>query len=139
MLKLHKDSHIDHNLTQAQVDHILATFRDKEGGFIETIELPERLGTVPCSLFGPVMGDPPVLESDVFYESRGNRAYKSRLVRREARQVRQVTVIAGPHDGLACVWYTAFGGPLSPKEPGDSTPESLAESEVFWKTHALAV
>lgn len=41
-------------------------------------------------------------------------------------------------DQLNC--YTAFGGPLAPKEPGDPTlkPEERAKSEAFWREHALA-
>lgn len=141
MLTLHKDSHVDHHLTQAQVQFILDRFKDKGGGFMETFDLPPELGDVPCGLFGPVMGDDPVPETEVLYQQRGNRKHPSRLVHREPRRTRQVSVIAGPHDGLPCVWYTAFGGPVTPKEPGDEshTEDSRASSEAFWKQHALAV
>lgn len=115
----HADSHLDHALTEAQTAHLLATFADRTAFFIATIELPLELGTVPCGLHGPIMGDPPLAELEVTHAVRGDRAWKSRLVDRAARQVRTVTVIAGPHAGEPCVLYTAFGGPLAPQEPGD--------------------
>ena len=119
MLTQHADSHLDHHLTDAQIAHVLARFADRDGFFIETFELPAELGTVPCGLHGPIMGDPPVPDSEVRYERRGAREHKSRLVDRPARPVRTVTVIAGPHAGHGCVIFTAFGGPLAPQEPGD--------------------
>jgi hypothetical protein len=38
-----------------------------------------------------------------------------------------------------CMLYTAFGGPLAPKEPGDPTlkDSEREESEKFWSQHAL--
>lgn len=57
-----------------------------------------QLGTVPCGLWGPIMGDPPIDEAEVQHAPRGNRAWTSRLVDRPARQTRAVTVIAGPHE-----------------------------------------
>jgi hypothetical protein len=94
----HAESHFDHGLTVAQVDHVMQRFADRAAFFIETIELPEALGTVPCGLHGPLVGDAPVAEADVTYAKRGARAWDSRLVDRPAQQVRTVTVIAGPHE-----------------------------------------
>lgn len=170
MLLLHAESHLDHGLTDGQRHHLLERFRDREGFFIETFELPPELGEVPCALYGPIMGDPPVPDSDVAIVRRGDRKWLSRtLVPSVAkalgapRMVRTVTVIAGPHDGQPCVLYTAFGGPLSPKEVGElelewqklveeipRTTEVVAkmdavraklrdESQPFWKDHALAI
>lgn len=141
MFKITTESHVDHALSQAQVDYLLDLFKEKEGFFIETVTLPPALGTVPCNLHGPVMGDRPVSESEVEYRLRGVRTYPSRMVPWKPRQVSQVTVIAGPLKDLPCVWYTAFGGPLAPKEPGDPTltPEQREESESFWKEHALSL
>lgn len=135
------ESHVDHGLTKAQLDWLVERFADRKAFFIETVELPSELGTVPCGLFGPVMGDAPVPESEVSYETRGTRQYTSRLVKRDTRPTNKVTVIAGPHGESAVVLYTAFGGPLAPKEPGDTTlaPEKLEESRSFWAEHALAV
>lgn len=134
----HADSHLDHGLTAAQVDHILARFADRDGFFTETFELPEHLGAVPCALWGPIMGDPPISEDEVSYGARGARTWKSRLVQRNGiRTSRKVTVIAGPHDDHPCVLFTAFGGPLTPQEPGDPNCKDVAASSEFWRDHAL--
>src|SRR4029077_18884023 len=120
-----------------QICYLLERFADRQAFFLETLELPEELGTVPCALWGPVMGDPRILEKDVVYAPRGTRAWTSRLVDRPARPTRLITVIAGPHTEPcprchedssdlhprcsedrckagqlhhACVLYTAFGG-----------------------------
>src|SRR6185295_17991441 len=118
-MKLHDISHLDHSLTPDQIRHLEQRFADRSAFFIETIELPAELGTVPCGLHGPAMGDLPVLDTEVTYEKRGTRAWRSRLVDRPARQTRMVAVVAGPHEEHACVLYTAYGGPASPQEPGD--------------------
>lgn len=136
-------SHLDHGLTEAQISYLVQVFAfsDRDGFFIETLELPEELGTLPCALRGPLRGEPPIKEdSEVFYEKRGNRPYTSRMVAWETTPTRQVTIIAGPHEDYSCVLYTAYGGPLAPKEPGDPTlkPEEREASERFWSEHALA-
>lgn len=118
-MKLHKDSHLDHHLTAAQLAHVLLRFDGRDAFFLETIELPDELGTVPCGLHGPIMGDSPVPDAEVTHARRGERTWTSRLVDRPARPTRQLTIIAGPHDGLPCVLYTVFGGPAAPQEPGD--------------------
>lgn len=97
-MKLHKASHLDHHLTAAQLAHVLLRFDGRAAFFIETIELPAELGTVPCGLHGPIMGDPPVPETEVTHARRGERAWTSRLVGRPARPTRQLTIIAGPHE-----------------------------------------
>ncbi len=94
----HAESHLDHALTEAQVVYIMTKFVDRSAFFIETFELPEELGTVPCGLYGPIMGDAPVLASQVELLVRGTRTWKSRLVNLPARLTRQLTVIAGPHE-----------------------------------------
>ena len=134
----HHDSHIDHGLTEEQLRYLLDRFADRAAFFLETIELPDQLGTVPCGLYGPVMGDSPIVETEVVHEKRGTRAWTSRLVERGTRPTRMVTVIAGPHDGNACMLYTAFGGPASPQEPGDPACKDPDASAVFWRDHALA-
>ncbi len=139
-MKLHADSHLDHSLPKAVVDHLLEKFADRSAFFIETVTLPPELGEVPNGLYGPEAGDDPVLEQDVFYAARGERKYTSRLIRKPVRSTRKVTVIAGPHDGQSCVLYTAFGGPQTPREPGDPElpGEKRAEAEQFWSQHALS-
>jgi hypothetical protein len=159
----HRASHVDHDLTEAQLRYLLGHFADRDAFFLETIELPEDLGTVPCALYGPSMGDPPIDETQVSYGRRGARAWPSRLVERAPRQTRRVTVIAGPHEELcpschghelghsppcdmcdagkithACVLYTAFGGPAAPQEADDPTCKDPATSATFWHEHALA-
>lgn len=137
-MQLHKDSHVDHGLTPAQLAFVVAHFADQGAFFIATVELPAELGTVPCGLYGPLMGDEPVTEDRVTHEARGGRAWTSRLLDAPSRGTRQVTVIAGPHDGAACVLYTAYGGPLAPQEPGDPGCKDVAASAAFWAAHALA-
>lgn len=145
----HKDSHLDHGLTPTQIEYILERFAGRDAFFIETVELPPELGTVPCGLYGPVMGDGPIADYNVdddttwglglaFYRARGTRAYESRLVRRPTRPTNKVTVIAGPHDSHPCVLVTAFGGPATPQEPGDPSCKDVEASKAFWSEHALA-
>ena len=136
-MQLHKDSHLDHGLTNEQMLFILNKFEARDGFFIETFELPENLGTLDCALYGPTVGDAPIPETDVYYAKRGARAWVSRMTRvHPMRKTRTVTVIAGPHDGQPCVLYTVFGGPSTPQEPGD--PAAVATSAAFWGEHALA-
>lgn len=132
-MKLHKESHLDHNLSQAQVDHLVARFADRSAFFVETVTLPEELGTVPCALHFDVP------ESEVRYEKRGGRTWESRLCARAPRQVREVTVVAGPHDGEACIVFTMYGGPAAPQEPGDPGCRRNGDASLlFWSTAALS-
>jgi hypothetical protein len=139
-MKIIADSHLDHGLTQEQIDYLMAKLGHRDAFFIETVDLPPRLGTVPCGLHGPVMGDDPVPEAEVTYAQRGERPGASRLCDRAPRDWHCVTLIAGPHGGDPCVLYTAFGGPLAPKEPTDPTltDDERAASEAFWAEHALS-
>jgi len=136
-MKLHADSHLDHGLTKAQIDYVLDLFKDKDAFFIATIELPDELGTTLCGLYGPIMGDS-LLDEHVRMARRGQRQYESRVVDLPMREDRRLTVIAGPHDGRPCVLYTAFGGPISPQEPGDPTCKDPPASAAFWSEHALS-
>lgn len=134
----HLESHVDHGLTEAQLTYLLDRFADRQTFFIEAIILPAVLGTVPCGLYGPLVGDSAIDENAVTYAPRGSRAWPSRLVDLPVRQQRAITVIAGPHDGHACILYTAFGGPASPQEPGDPGCKDPEASAAFWREHALA-
>lgn len=96
-MQKHTLSHMDHGFTQEQWDYIFTKYADKTAFFIDTFELPEGLGEVTNELYGPSVGDPPVLEADVFYAKRGDRAWTSRMVSRPKRPTRFVRVIAGPH------------------------------------------
>lgn len=133
-------SHLDHGLSTEQVAYIRALFLEREAFFIETIELPEHLGTVPVALLGPITGS--TVPDGVRFERRGERAWESRVVSAPAVASRLVTVIAGPHEEHPCVLYTAYGGPAAPREPGDPairSEDERAASVAFWELHALAV
>lgn len=136
-------SHLDHNLTPDHVAWILDEFGDRTDAFAATVDLPADFDSLPCGLYGPLVGDSPIGEDDVVLAPRGARTWPSRLVGMPPRPSRKVTVIAGPSDdGRAVVLYTAFGGPLAPREPGDpglaGDPAALAESRAFWAEHALS-
>ena len=133
----HSASHLDHSLTEAQVTYLLERFADRQAFFVEIVELPEELGTVPCGLYGPIMGDPPVRDG-VVYAPRGTRTWASRLCARPPRPTRKVTVVAGPHAGEPCIVYTMYGGPSAPQEPDDPGCRDVAASRAFWADHALA-
>jgi hypothetical protein len=140
-LEIHEDSHLDHGLSQAHVDWLLEKYSDRGGFFIETVALPEELDSVPCGLYGPLMDDEPVGEDQVTYKVRGERKCASRLVNLPARENTNVSIIAGPYGDDACVLYTAFGGPIAPKEPGDLSLDhwdDIVKSREFWAEHALS-
>jgi hypothetical protein len=142
MLTITKDSHLDHALTVQHLAWLLAQCGSREGFFIETFSLPGDLPALPCALHGPEMGDEPVPESECQYVKRGDREYLSRVCNRSPRLIRKLTVIAGPHEGLDCILYTAFGGPLAAKEHGDPTikpGKESTESAEFWSDHALSL
>ena len=135
----HSESHVDH-VPEAVIAHVLERFKDRDGFFIATFELPADLPTLDNALYGPACGDPPVPEAEVTYALRPGRPYPSRLVNRPVRPTRTCSVVAGPHGGQSCVLFTVFGGPVSPREVQDCTRPNpdLTQSEVFWAEHALA-
>lgn len=137
------ESHLDHGLTPAHIALIMDRFGPLDFAFTETMWLPEHLPDVPCALYGPCVGDDAVPESEVFYQIRGSRAWSSRMVRRPLRGVRLLSVIAGPSGDVPSILYTAFGGPVAPREPGDPDCQSdhiIHHASVqFWKRHAIAV
>lgn len=135
----HKDSHLDHGLTEAQVAYILKRFINRDAFFVETVVLPTYLGTAPCGLYGPIMGDDPIPEDQVLYIKRNARDHETRFIDKPTRPTTQVTVIAGPYDNHPCVLFTAFGGPAAPQEPGDPNCKDLVASKTFWAQHALAL
>ena len=132
MLTLHKESHLDHGLTAEQIAYLLDLFKTRDAFFIETVTLPSHLGTVPCGLHLDVP------ESEVVYMKRPPREHDSRMCNRPKRDVREVTVVAGPHDGEACIVYTIYGGPQAPQEPGDPQCKDINASKVFWLKAALS-
>ena len=136
MLELHAESHT-HGLDNNTLDFILDIFKDKNEFFKETIECSQSFD---CALYGPIMGDEPITEDQVYYADRGEGRGKSRMVRKPFRQTNLLTVIGGPHEDKSCILYTAFGGPLAAKEPTDSSlsNDEMQESKSFWDVHALA-
>lgn len=134
-LEIIPESHLDHGLSQKQIDYIKEQFSDCNEFVLKTIEIP---GSVPCGLYGPLMGDPPISGDEAYDEVRGGRGWPSRLVDKPMRQTNKVTVIAGPHGDKPCVLYTAYGGPAAPQEPGDPNARDKGASEKFWSEHALA-
>ena len=135
---INSESHLDHGLTAAHIAFLLEQCAGRDAFFIETFELPEELPSVPCGLHGPLVGGAPVPEAEVFYRKRGEREGLSRLCSRPPQQVRQLTVIAGPHGDIPCLLYTAFGGPVAPREPFDAPEEEKQASVEFWEQHALS-
>lgn len=133
-------SHLDHGLTADHVRHLLALFGDRNEFFIETIDLPVDIDPVQCHLHGPATDEAPVLDSDVTYEKRGNRTGRSRMCSRPPTMTRTLTVIAGPIGADRCVLYTAYGGPIAPREPWDPNlpADKVDESRSFWAEHALS-
>lgn len=140
MLTLTALSHLDHGLSADHIRFVLDHYRSRDAFFVDTLELPEGLQALSCGLYGPIMGDEPVQDTDVVLQPRSGRPYASRLVAWPARPTRLLTVIAGPHESLLCMLYTSFGGPAAPREPGDSslTGDDLRKAEEFWRQHALA-
>jgi hypothetical protein len=145
-------THLDHGLSPEHLTWVQARVAEHTAFFMETVELPAELPPLDCALYGPMMQDEPVPESDVVYQVRGNRSWASRMVDRPLRPTRLISIIAGPdHIGYPdwradvapppMILYTAFGGPAAPKEPGDPTLEELADlftSRAFWRIHALS-
>lgn len=144
MLIVHPESHIHSDLLPEHVAWVLNKFKNRDGFFKESVELPRSLPALTDALYGPIAGDPPVDESEVVYISRPGRGLQrgeSRMVHRPLRKTRVVTVIAGPHDGNPMVVYTMHGGYSAEREPFDAslrTEEDRQRSVRFWAEHALA-
>lgn len=140
MLAITADSHLDHGLTTAHLRFILEQLHDRTGFTLITLELPQGLEPLSCGLHGPLMGDLPVPDAEVLLEPRKGRPWPSRLVNRPVRPTRLVTVVAGPHEDIPCLLYTAYGGPEAPREPGDTSlsPEARQKAREFWQHHALS-
>lgn len=139
-MKIHANSHLDHGLTPAHLTWLAAQIGDRTEPFAETFALLPELPSLTNALYGPAAGDAPVVEDEVFYGRRGDRCYRSRLVRRPLRETRLVTVVGGPYDGDPCVLFTAYGGPAAPPELWSLGVEraDVPAIESFWRDHAIA-
>lgn len=134
------ESHTDH-VTEAHLAFIRERFADRDGFFIETVELPPELPALRCDLHGPEAGSEAVTDAEARMERRPGREWDSRVCDREPTETRQMTVIAGPHGESPVVLFTAFGGPCAPREPSDpdiASEEERERSEAFWRLHALS-
>lgn len=138
MFKILPVSHLDHGLTQTHLEFLQETFGQENGFFIRTVEMPAHLPDLSCGLHGPIMGEAPVLDSECTVQVRGTRLGPSRLCKRPLVSTRLLTVIAGQYQDEPCVLFTAYGGPLAPREPWEPMPaEQVKESVTFWAEHAL--
>lgn len=146
ILSSHVSDHIQNQEVVNWVQHhpellSIPVTTDPEGKpnnfFIKVLSIPEDLGTLPCSLYGPAAGDAPVEESAVSYERRGNRRGPSRLVDMPERPASNVAVI-GIRGGVCFTMYGSRATEASPKEPWDAAnPEEFEKCVNFWNTHAL--
>ncbi len=134
--------HADHGVSEKVLAWAVAQV-SSPGFFARTFELPPEETDLLNGLYGPACGDPPVEDEVTFTRQRSPDRPLSRMVRRPARPTRLLTVIGvAPQEGGEAVIYTAYGGPLAAREPGDASlvlgsPEHQ-EAVAFWATHALA-
>ncbi len=138
-MKIIAESHTDH-VSPEVLEFIKERFKDEDAQLrIETVVLPSHLKAT-CGLYGPVMGDSPIEETEVFYATRPDRDWTSRLVNRPSRDTDKITVIYGHYAPHGCCLFTVYGGPLAPMEPGDPrvTDTVRKQCEDFWKQHALS-
>lgn len=132
--------HADHGITEAQMGHIQSALQGavEDGFFISRQDIPPELGTVPCGLHGPAMGDAAVADEEVELLTRGDRAYADRMVARPFRPVDYVQCI-GIREGDTFTLFTVYGGPLAPQHPEDPSNRDVEASEAFWAVHALSM
>jgi hypothetical protein len=136
-------SHVDHSMTEEQRTYALESIRTGQATalvgefgpafYIAKVDLPESLGTVPCALRGPLVGDAPIV--DTFEQVRNGRPNPSRMTNLPPLPSSTLTAIV-VGGNLA----TIYGGPLAPQEPGDPylAEEQKPASEAFWAEHALS-
>jgi hypothetical protein len=131
--------HADHGITEAQMSFIKTELAEQaDGFFIRQITLPMALGTVPCALYGPAMGDPAVADCQVTLECRGDRAWADKmLLGWPMRSVDYVQCI-GIREGDSFTLFTVYGGPLAPQNPEDPTNKQPEAAREFWAEHGLA-
>lgn len=141
-LSISSESHLDHGLPPEAIEFIKKKYAGRNAFFIDTFTIPCEWADLKCQLRGPAVGDPAIPDSETFQAVRGDRKYPSRMVRVGQKHTRLCTVIAGPHEDEKCLLFTAYGGPLAPRELNDPSiaddPAALEESRKFWRVHALA-
>lgn len=136
--------HGDHGLTEEHLKVIDVELADWKGELMmKVITLPEGCPDVPSALYGPSVGDDPVTEDKVKYESRNGRPGKSRLIDLPHRPARNIAML-GARTELGLMLFTAYGTQsdrLSEREWWDNSmlPHEALVAAKFWCDHALAV
>ena len=134
--------HADHNLTQEHINFgfskILETLENGQPFCVNTFLLPDNLPDTENALYGPMVGDKPILDSEVTLQRRGDRPWKDRLINKPKRPSRVLTVIGGIIDGKLTA-FTMHGGPLANQNPEDPSSKTPEEDKAFWAEHALAM
>jgi len=139
-MKIIAGTHVDHALTPGHLEFVLSRFADRRAFFLETIELPEELSSLPCTLHGPMMGHRAHhARRSVAHAGRSGPVAADDGCRLGLGDGR-VAVVGGLDAKGEMVLYTAYGGPAAPREPWDRglDEELRAESERFWSEHALS-
>lgn len=139
--------HRDHDLTEHALDRAEDALTDALSGApdgevrVAVFTLDADEPGIPCGLHGPAMGDTPVRDFEVQMVARGTRPWPSRMLHCGAlpRTVWFGAVVGRSHNGSVEV-FTAYGGPIAPREPQDPSMTDEAEraySRAFWAVHAL--
>jgi hypothetical protein len=137
-MNIAKVFHADHGISNDLILSAVMRLKPEEGFSALTLELEEAC--VMSALYGPKAGDGPVTDAEVDMVKRSEDRPPSRMVDKPKRPSSKLTVV-GVRSGEAATIYTAYGGPLAPREPGDAsmtTDAEKAESAAFWAEHALA-
>lgn len=148
-MKIISQSHLDHGLSPAHIDFMMKHWALVRNTFVGQaitpimVELPTELESLFCGLVGPSTGYPTVSDENdsVTYLVREGRKWASRMISQCPHKSRTLTYVVGQYNGEE-VLFTAYGGPLAPREPGDTslnTMEEITHSRKFWAEHALSI
>lgn len=137
--------HGDHGLEEEHVAFIKEVMAQRpKGSFIcESFRLPDSCPDLFDGLYGPINGDAPVTEDEVYYAVRGDRGHASRMVDRPLRACRNVVII-GKASEILWTAYGSLAGVVAPRETFDpffadpDNAEAKAEAVEIWKNHALS-
>jgi len=134
--------HADHGVSEATLLWALSELKPV-GFFAKTLSLPEGHADLVNKLHGPACGDEPVRDAVVRVRDASD-AYRPEtpFVKRAPRPTRLLTVIGAVGEDGKATFFTAYGGPLAERVPGDpslkpGSPEHEA-SVAFWTDHALS-
>jgi hypothetical protein len=153
-------AHDDHDLQPEHLAFIDEALSDWDGSFmVQVLPLPDTCESLPSALYGPSVGDEPIDEDQVTYETRNTRRGPSRLINAPTRLARNLAVIGMRIESGALMLFTAYGTQAdfaSPREWWDLPPLDLtklppteakallyqwygncAAAADFWSQHAL--